>query len=93
MELEDIKVSSGKGLSLESRILKIPLADAVEMLLFTILLAAALGAIFRIRFLYIVFAMVAVLMVIECWQRGKERDRLEKKIDDALLRKRKEASI
>ena len=88
-----MKISAGKGLSLESRILKIPLADAVEMLLFTILLAAALGAIFRIKFLYLIFAIVAVLMIIECWQRGKERDKLEKKIDTALLRKRKEAGI
>ncbi|PIN85903.1 hypothetical protein COV19_07470 [Candidatus Woesearchaeota archaeon CG10_big_fil_rev_8_21_14_0_10_44_13] len=77
----------------ETRVLKMPVADAIELLLFIMFLAAALGAIFRQRFLYIIFGLIIVLMLAEGYRRKREKEKLEKKIDDALLKKRAEYTL
>lgn len=77
----------------ETKLLKIPVVDAAELVLFIVFLAAALGAIFRERFLYVVFGMIVALILAEGYRRKKEKDVLEDRIDNALLKKRKEAMM
>ncbi|MFC1732982.1 hypothetical protein ACFL6I_21995 [candidate division KSB1 bacterium] len=66
-----------------------PVDDALEIILFIMFLAAALGAIFREKFVYVVFVMILILIVYESLRRGKENRALEKKLDDLILKKRK----
>ena len=77
----------------ETTIMGMPATDALEILLFVVFLAGVLGSIFRERFVYVVFGMIIVLLIYESYQRKKERAVLEKKFDEVMLEKRKQAGI
>lgn len=67
-----------------SRLFGMPVTEAFELLLFIVFLAAALGAIFRERFLFVVLGLLVIMMLIECHKRSREGRHVEKKIDRAL---------
>lgn len=69
---------------LPSRLLGMPATEAFELLLFIVFLAAALGAIFREKFLFVVLGLLVIMMLIEGHKRSREGMQVEKKIDRAL---------
>lgn len=71
-------------LKVPSRLLGMPVTEAFELLLFIVFLAAALGAIFRERFLFVVLGLLAIMMLVEVHKRSREGRHVEKKIDRAL---------
>ena len=76
-----------------TRLMGMPVNEALELILFIIFLAAVLGAIFREKFVYVVFALIVLLMLYEGHQRRKEKKLIEKKFDEVLLKKRREAGL
>jgi len=76
-----------------TKLLNMPINEALEILLFLMILAAILGAVFRERFVYVVFVMIILLLIYEGRQRRKEKNEIEKKFDEALMKKRKEVGL
>jgi Ca2+/Na+ antiporter len=73
------------------RFLRMPLEDAIEIILFTIFLAAFLGFIFHEKFLYIVFILIVVLFLYEVYHYEKKKKKLIKSMEaklDELIRER-----
>ncbi|MCX8147249.1 MAG: hypothetical protein N3D84_02170 [Candidatus Woesearchaeota archaeon] len=92
-EKEDIKEEDVKAIeNIEGvSFLRMPLEDAVEMLLFTIFLAAFLGFIFKENFLYLVFILIAALFLYEVYNYTKKKKKLIKNMEaklDELMKER-----
>ncbi|MFO8015644.1 MAG: hypothetical protein R6U32_00925 [Candidatus Woesearchaeota archaeon] len=77
----------------ERRLLGMPLHEALELILFIMFLAGALGVIFREKFLYVVFGFIVLLILFESYDRQKERRKLEKKLDETIIEKKDKAGI
>ncbi len=64
--------------------------DAIELLLFIIFLAAVLGAFFRERFVYIIFAAIIICVWLEMRRQKKEKNSMEKKVEKRIRELKKE---
>lgn len=67
-----------------STFLRVPIDDAVEIILFVMFLAAVLGAVFKERFLYLIFAAIVIFILIELRRFRKEKMEIEKKVDKEI---------
>jgi uncharacterized membrane protein YfcA len=73
--MEEIKKEEREGITF----LSMSIDDAIEIILFTFFLAATLGAVFRQKFIYVIFAAIVIFAWIEMFHRRSSKRQEEKK--------------
>lgn len=79
--MEEIKKEEKEGITF----LSMSIDDAIEILLFTVFLAATLGSVFRQNFIYVVFFVIVIFAWFEMFCRRSRKNQEEKQKQKHML--------
>ncbi|MFC1752404.1 hypothetical protein ACFL96_03305 [Thermoproteota archaeon] len=64
---------------------RMSLDDAIELVLFIIFLSAVLGAVFKEKFVYVMFGIIIVAVIIEMIRYRKDKKIMNNKLDKRII--------